>query len=101
MRDGAEDGGINVWLFVLQSTPVGSLQTGHEMVVSPNRDRHPTASKVYISLLLYLKDVQNIQFAQVGGGEILSSGSGLFRVRYEEINKCEPPASSGNCVIYS
>lgn len=55
MRDGAEDGGINVWLFVLQSTPVGSLQTGHEMVVSPNRDRHPTASKVYISLL-YLKE---------------------------------------------
>ncbi|KAJ4441078.1 hypothetical protein ANN_10928 [Periplaneta americana] len=28
------------------STPVGSLQTGHEIVVSPNRDRHPTANKV-------------------------------------------------------
>ncbi|XP_054287372.1 casein kinase I isoform X2 [Macrosteles quadrilineatus] len=28
-----------------KSTPVGSLQTGHEIVVSPNRDRHPTASK--------------------------------------------------------
>ncbi|XP_013140286.1 PREDICTED: casein kinase I isoform gamma-3 [Papilio polytes] len=24
----------------LQSTPVGSIQTGHEIVVSPNRDRH-------------------------------------------------------------
>ncbi len=30
-----------------QSTPVGSLQTTmQEVVVSPNRDRHPTAAKV-------------------------------------------------------
>ncbi|XP_047003163.1 casein kinase I isoform X1 [Schistocerca americana] len=28
-----------------KSTPVGSLQTGHEIVVSPNRDRHATANK--------------------------------------------------------
>ncbi|KAK3918424.1 Casein kinase I isoform gamma-3 [Frankliniella fusca] len=28
-----------------QSTPVGSLQTGHEIVTSPNRDRVPAASK--------------------------------------------------------
>ncbi|XP_071554479.1 casein kinase I isoform X12 [Temnothorax nylanderi] len=28
-----------------KSTPVGSLQTGQEIVVSPNRDRHPAAYK--------------------------------------------------------
>ncbi|XP_046822615.1 casein kinase I isoform X4 [Vespa crabro] len=28
-----------------KSTPVGSLQTGHEIVVSPNRDRHPATYK--------------------------------------------------------
>lgn len=33
------------WTGKTMSTPVGSLQTGHEMVVSPNRDRHPPASK--------------------------------------------------------
>ncbi|KAK0085068.1 hypothetical protein PV325_005848 [Microctonus aethiopoides] len=30
-----------------KSTPVGSMQTGHEVIVSPNRDRHPTAYKDY------------------------------------------------------
>lgn len=29
-----------------QSTPVGSIQTGHEVVVSPNRDRHTGTNKV-------------------------------------------------------
>lgn len=29
-----------------QSTPVGSLQTGHEIVTSPNRDRMPAPNKV-------------------------------------------------------
>ncbi|XP_054287377.1 casein kinase I isoform X7 [Macrosteles quadrilineatus] len=37
------------WTGKTMSTPVGSLQTGHEIVVSPNRDRHPTASKVVSS----------------------------------------------------
>ncbi|XP_055378027.1 casein kinase I isoform X17 [Condylostylus longicornis] len=26
-----------------KSTPVGSLQTGHEVIISPNKDRHPTS----------------------------------------------------------
>nr|CAD7423701.1 unnamed protein product [Timema monikensis] len=30
---------------IVLSTPVGSLQTGHEIVVSPNRDRHAAANK--------------------------------------------------------
>lgn len=29
-----------------QSTPVGSQQTGQDIVVSPNRERHLTANKV-------------------------------------------------------
>ncbi|XP_074095321.1 casein kinase I gish isoform X1 [Cotesia typhae] len=33
------------WTGKTMSTPVGSMQTGHEIVVSPNRDRHPTTYK--------------------------------------------------------
>ena len=32
---------------------MGSLQTGHEIVVSPNRDRHPTANKVNKAIIVY------------------------------------------------
>ncbi|XP_065079635.1 casein kinase I isoform X11 [Ochlerotatus camptorhynchus] len=32
-----------------KSTPVGSLQTGHEVVVSPNRERHTPVNKVVSS----------------------------------------------------
>lgn len=38
-----------IYIFPLQSTPVGSIQTGHEVVVSPNRDRHTAANKVIFS----------------------------------------------------
>lgn len=34
--------------FSFQSTPVGSLQTGQEVIVSPNRERHQPANKVTI-----------------------------------------------------
>ncbi|XP_074095323.1 casein kinase I gish isoform X3 [Cotesia typhae] len=37
------------WTGKTMSTPVGSMQTGHEIVVSPNRDRHPTTYKVVSS----------------------------------------------------
>ncbi|XP_077299270.1 casein kinase I gish isoform X2 [Arctopsyche grandis] len=43
-RGYVEDGEFD-WTGKTMSTPVGSLQTGHEMVVSPNRDRHPTFHK--------------------------------------------------------
>lgn len=39
--------------FPFQSTPVGSIQTGHEVVVSPNRDRHAAANKVNLSPRLW------------------------------------------------
>ncbi|PSN31314.1 Casein kinase I isoform gamma-3 [Blattella germanica] len=44
-RIGYVDDGEFDWTGKTMSTPVGSLQTGHEIVVSPNRDRHPTANK--------------------------------------------------------
>jgi len=31
---------------IKQSTPVGSLQTGHEVIISPNKDRHNVTAKV-------------------------------------------------------
>ncbi|XP_011497827.1 PREDICTED: casein kinase I isoform gamma-3 isoform X8 [Ceratosolen solmsi marchali] len=37
------------WTGKTMSTPVGSLQTGHEILVSPNRDRHPANYKVVSS----------------------------------------------------
>ncbi|XP_051156905.1 casein kinase I isoform X6 [Leptopilina boulardi] len=43
-RGFANDGEFD-WTGKSMSTPVGSLQTGHEIVVSPNRDRHPTTYK--------------------------------------------------------
>lgn len=43
-RKGYVDDGEFDWTGKTMSTPVGSLQTGHEIVVSPNRDRHPTAA---------------------------------------------------------
>ncbi|XP_055324974.1 casein kinase I isoform X20 [Sitodiplosis mosellana] len=43
------DDGEFDWTGRTMSTPVGSIQTGHEVVVSPNRDRHTTANKVVSS----------------------------------------------------
>ncbi|XP_048484550.1 casein kinase I isoform X3 [Plutella xylostella] len=39
-RRGYSDDGEFDWTGKTMSTPVGSIQTGHEVVVSPNRDRH-------------------------------------------------------------
>ncbi|XP_049791157.1 casein kinase I isoform X2 [Schistocerca nitens] len=44
-RKGYVDDGEFDWTGRTMSTPVGSLQTGHEIVVSPNRDRHATTNK--------------------------------------------------------
>ncbi|XP_037080821.1 casein kinase I-like [Pollicipes pollicipes] len=35
------------WTGRTMSTPVGSLQTGQEVIVSPNRERHPTTNKLH------------------------------------------------------
>lgn len=44
-RRGYVDDGDFDWTGRTMSTPVGSLQTGHEIVVSPNRERHPQGNK--------------------------------------------------------
>lgn len=44
-RRGYVDDGEFDWTGKTMSTPVGSLQTGHEIVTSPNRDRNPAANK--------------------------------------------------------
>ncbi|XP_070507720.1 casein kinase I isoform X2 [Chironomus tepperi] len=44
-RKGYVDDGEFDWTGKTMSTPVGSLQTGHEVVVSPNRDKHTPANK--------------------------------------------------------
>ncbi|XP_046822632.1 casein kinase I isoform X19 [Vespa crabro] len=44
-RRGFVNDGEFDWTGKTMSTPVGSLQTGHEIVVSPNRDRHPATYK--------------------------------------------------------
>ncbi|KYN38382.1 Casein kinase I isoform gamma-3, partial [Trachymyrmex septentrionalis] len=46
-RRGFVNDGEFDWTGKTMSTPVGSLQTGQEIVVSPNRDRHPAAYKEY------------------------------------------------------
>ncbi|XP_043500540.1 casein kinase I isoform X9 [Polistes fuscatus] len=43
-RRGFVNDGEFDWTGKTMSTPVGSLQTGHEIIVSPNRDRHPTTT---------------------------------------------------------
>lgn len=48
-RRGFVNDGEFDWTGKTMSTPVGSLQTGQEIVVSPNRDRHPSAFKVVSS----------------------------------------------------
>lgn len=42
-----------------QSTPVGSLQTGHEVIISPNKDRHNVTAKVKYSNLSLTIFVRN------------------------------------------
>ncbi|CAB3359131.1 Hypothetical predicted protein [Cloeon dipterum] len=44
-RKGYVDDGEFDWTGKTMSTPVGSLQTGHEMVVSPNREQHRNTAK--------------------------------------------------------
>ncbi|XP_022247111.1 casein kinase I-like isoform X2 [Limulus polyphemus] len=43
-RKGYMDDGEFDWTGRQLSTPVGSLQTGHEVIVSPNRERHVTSN---------------------------------------------------------
>ncbi|XP_037806786.1 casein kinase I isoform X23 [Lucilia sericata] len=44
-RKGYVDDGEFDWTGKTMSTPVGSLQTGHEVIISPNKDRHNVTGK--------------------------------------------------------
>ncbi|XP_013102172.1 casein kinase I isoform X10 [Stomoxys calcitrans] len=44
-RKGYVDDGEFDWTGKTMSTPVGSLQTGHEVIISPNKDRHNITGK--------------------------------------------------------
>ncbi|XP_044571573.1 casein kinase I isoform X18 [Drosophila ananassae] len=44
-RKGYTDEGEFDWTGKTMSTPVGSLQTGHEVIISPNKDRHNLAKQ--------------------------------------------------------
>ncbi|KAL5273348.1 CSNK1G2 family protein [Megaselia abdita] len=48
-RKGYVDDGEFDWTGKTMSTPVGSLQTGHEVIISPNKDRHNVTTKVVSS----------------------------------------------------
>ncbi|XP_055904741.1 casein kinase I isoform X14 [Eupeodes corollae] len=48
-RKGYVDDGEFDWTGKTMSTPVGSLQTGHEVIISPNKDRHNVTAKVVSS----------------------------------------------------
>ncbi|XP_052836408.1 casein kinase I isoform X12 [Drosophila gunungcola] len=48
-RKGYSDEGEFDWTGKTMSTPVGSLQTGHEVIISPNKDRHNVTAKVVSS----------------------------------------------------
>ncbi|XP_033232413.1 casein kinase I isoform X13 [Drosophila pseudoobscura] len=48
-RKNYTDEGEFDWTGKTMSTPVGSLQTGHEVIISPNKDRHNVTAKVVSS----------------------------------------------------
>ncbi|CAB3359134.1 Hypothetical predicted protein [Cloeon dipterum] len=59
-RKGYVDDGEFDWTGKTMSTPVGSLQTGHEMVVSPNREQHRNTAKDGLDWLMYDDDEELI-----------------------------------------
>ncbi|XP_057323258.1 casein kinase I isoform X6 [Microplitis mediator] len=75
-----------------KSTPVGSMQTGHEIVVSPNRDRHPTTYKDYDD---YEEDVilmMDEASVEIHGRYVVSSTNG-------ELANDDPTAGHSNTPI--
>ncbi|EZA50374.1 Casein kinase I isoform gamma-3 [Ooceraea biroi] len=72
------------WTGKPMSTPIGSLQTGQEIVVSPNRDRHPAAYKEYDDfeedVVLMMDEIRlelQGQYDVAGGGVGGGGGKGV------------------------
>ncbi|KAL0821191.1 hypothetical protein ABMA28_005801 [Loxostege sticticalis] len=75
-RRGYVDDGEFDWTGKTMSTPVGSIQTGHEIVVSPNRDRHqPFHKDDLCDYIIGL--VEDDEAALISGeGAVKDSGTG-------------------------
>ncbi|XP_050350221.1 casein kinase I isoform X7 [Nymphalis io] len=75
-RRGYVDDGEFDWTGKTMSTPVGSIQTGHEIVVSPNRDRHqPFHKDDLCDYMIGL--VEDDEAALISGeGAVKDSGTG-------------------------
>jgi casein kinase 1 gamma len=99
-RKGYVDDGEFDWTGKTLSTPVGSIQTGHEVVVSPNRDRHANAKTNAKSGVAAWPDVQksgatlgNLTPADRHGSvQVVSSTNG-------ELNADDPTAGHSNTPI--
>ncbi|XP_057323265.1 casein kinase I isoform X13 [Microplitis mediator] len=91
-RRGFVNDGEFDWTGKTMSTPVGSMQTGHEIVVSPNRDRHPTTYKDYDD---YEEDVilmMDEASVEIHGRYVVSSTNG-------ELANDDPTAGHSNTPI--
>ncbi|CAO1421841.1 unnamed protein product [Diamesa serratosioi] len=98
-RKGYVDDGEFDWTGKTMSTPVGSLQTGHEVVVSPNRDKHTPANKTNKGGVAAWPDVPkqgtlgNLTPADRHGSvQVVSSTNG-------ELNADDPTAGHSNTPI--
>ncbi|XP_050451132.1 casein kinase I isoform X4 [Cataglyphis hispanica] len=91
-RRGFVNDGEFDWTGKTMSTPVGSLQTGQEIVVSPNRDRHPAAYKEYDDfeedVILMMDEVR----FELQGQYVVSSTNG-------ELANDDPTAGHSNTPI--
>ncbi|XP_046822624.1 casein kinase I isoform X12 [Vespa crabro] len=91
-RRGFVNDGEFDWTGKTMSTPVGSLQTGHEIVVSPNRDRHPATYKEYDDfeedVILMMDQVR----VELQGHYVVSSTNG-------ELANDDPTAGHSNTPI--
>ncbi|XP_063980891.1 casein kinase I isoform X6 [Diachasmimorpha longicaudata] len=91
-RRGFVNDGEFDWTGKTMSTPVGSMQTGHEIVMSPNRDRHPGTYKDYDDfeedVVLILDEVR----VELQGRYVVSSTNG-------ELANDDPTAGHSNTPI--
>ncbi|KAM7285792.1 casein kinase I isoform X1 [Ixodes scapularis] len=82
-RKGYVDDGEFDWTGKQMSTPVGSLQTGQEVIVSPNRERHITTNA--------RSNPQKNAWLDQGGGNPRQAGNTLLA---EKLGQPGPPQGS-------
>ncbi|XP_011497822.1 PREDICTED: casein kinase I isoform gamma-3 isoform X3 [Ceratosolen solmsi marchali] len=80
------------WTGKTMSTPVGSLQTGHEILVSPNRDRHPANYKECNDNEDFILITDEVCCVEMHGKYVVSSTNG-------ELANDDPTAGHSNTPI--